>query len=150
MEEHALDAHSWLVVVTFMVVIILVIHPVKIPLPIPSLSSSSKPSTSQSSTQQHTADAIIDPSKPEQVGSESTTAPSPVAKDRKKFSYSLTLDIATTPVVGVLFLLATRSIGGHTLKNGIVGAPESGVEPYSVMILFFALVKMETESAAQI
>ncbi|KAF9298550.1 hypothetical protein BGZ74_009343 [Mortierella antarctica] len=139
MEEHALDAHSWLVVVTFMVVIILVIHPVKIPLPIPSLSSSSKPSASQSSTQQHTADAIIDPSKPEQVGSESTTASSPVAKDRKKFSYSLTLDIATAPVVGVLFLLATRSIGGHTLKNGIVGTPESSVEPYSVMILFFAL-----------
>ncbi|KAG0077718.1 hypothetical protein BGZ93_006886 [Podila epicladia] len=138
MEEHILDAQSWLVVVTFMVVIILVIHPVKIPLPIPSLSSSSKQSTSQSLTQQHTADAIVDPSEPE-VGSRSATASSPIAKNCKKFSYSLTLDIATAPVIGVLFLLATRSIGGHTLKNGIVGAPESGVEPYSVMILFFAL-----------
>ncbi|KAG0032773.1 hypothetical protein BGZ81_010058 [Podila clonocystis] len=139
MEEHTLDAHSWLVVVTFMIVIILVIHPVKITLPIPSISSSPRPSASQSSTQQHTTDAINDPSKPDKAVSESETAPSPMAKNRKKFPYSLTLDIATAPVIGVLFLLATRSISGHTLKDGIVGAPESGVEPYSVMILFFAL-----------
>ncbi|KAF9322210.1 hypothetical protein BG003_005373 [Podila horticola] len=141
MEEHALDAHSWIVVVTFMIVIILVIHPVRILLPIPSFSSfsSSKTSTAQSITQQHSVDDIYDPSKPEEAGTGSTTAPLPVAKNRKKCPYSFTLDIATAPVIGVLFLLATRSIGGHTLKDGIVGAPESGVEPYSVMILFFSL-----------
>ncbi|KAF9212074.1 hypothetical protein BGZ59_007266 [Podila verticillata] len=136
MEEHALDAHSWLVVVTFMIVIMLVIRPVKIPLPIPSFSSSSKTSTSHSSTQQP---GNNDPPKPEETESDSTEAPLPVAKTHKKFPFSLTLDIATAPVFGVLLLLATRSIGGHTLKNGIVGAPDSGVEPYSVMILFFSL-----------
>jgi hypothetical protein len=145
MEEHALDADSWLVVVTFMIVIVLVIRPVKILLPIPSFSSSSKTSAAHSSTQLHSNN---DPSKPEETGSESTEAPLPVAKTHKKFPYSLTLDIATAPVIGVLFLLATRSIGGHTLKDGIVGAPESGVEPYSVMILFFSLVRQSNKNCS--
>ncbi|KAG0312247.1 hypothetical protein BGZ99_009641 [Dissophora globulifera] len=55
------------------------------------------------------------------------------------FPNRFTLDIATAPVIGVLFLLATRSINGESVRNGIVGAPSSGVEPYAVMILFFSL-----------
>ncbi|KAF8947158.1 hypothetical protein BGZ47_010176, partial [Haplosporangium gracile] len=58
---------------------------------------------------------------------------------KQKFPYHFTLDIATAPVLGVLFLLATRSIEGDSVRDGIVGAPGSGVEPYAVMILFFSL-----------
>ncbi|KAI7829696.1 arsenical pump membrane protein-domain-containing protein [Gamsiella multidivaricata] len=86
--EHSLDVHSWLVVCTFMIVIILVIRP---------------------------------------------------QKRRTKYPYHITLNIATAPVLGVLFLLATQSIDGESVRNGIVGEPESGVEPYAVMILFFSL-----------
>ncbi|KAI9093106.1 arsenical pump membrane protein-domain-containing protein [Phlyctochytrium arcticum] len=48
------------------------------------------------------------------------------------------LDIATAPIIGILFLLATTSIGGTPLKDGIVGS-EEGIQPYSVVILIFAL-----------
>ncbi|KAG0358308.1 hypothetical protein BGZ54_010483 [Gamsiella multidivaricata] len=60
-------------------------------------------------------------------------------KRRTKYPYHITLNIATAPVLGVLFLLATQSIDGESVRNGIVGEPESGVEPYAVMILFFSL-----------
>ncbi|KAK3832439.1 MAG: arsenical pump membrane protein-domain-containing protein [Linnemannia gamsii] len=88
--DQPLTAHSWLVVITFMVVIAVVIHPIR-------------------------------------------------TKQKLIFPYHITLNIATAPVLGVLFLLATRSIEGNSVRDGIVGAPESGVEPYAVMILFFSL-----------
>ncbi|KAG0325895.1 hypothetical protein BG004_003073 [Podila humilis] len=78
-------------------------------------------------------------SKQQGSNQESASAARLPQASRKRFAYSLTLNIATAPVIGVLFLLATSSIGGHTLKNGIVGAPNSGVEPYAVMVLFFSL-----------
>ncbi|KAF9430014.1 hypothetical protein BGZ94_008674 [Podila epigama] len=118
-----LNVHSWLIVVTFMIVIILVIRPVKIPLPIPNRSSANASSSTPSQQ-------LTTPYEP-------TTAQT--ATKRKKFPYHFTLDIASAPVSGVLFLLATQSIHGHTVRNGIVGSPGSGVEPYSVMILFYSL-----------
>jgi len=62
------------------------------------------------------------------------------AKPPKPYPYYIPINIATAPVLGVLFLLATRSIEGNSIRDGIVGAPGSGVEPYAVMILFFSLV----------
>ncbi|KAI8601695.1 arsenical pump membrane protein-domain-containing protein [Dissophora ornata] len=94
--DRSLDAHSWLVVITFMIVIVIVIHPIRIPFPIPS-------------------------------------------RQKTKFPYHFTLDIATAPVIGVLFLLATGSIDGESVQDGIIGEPTSGIEPYAVMILFFSL-----------
>ncbi|KAG0368258.1 hypothetical protein BGZ54_002352 [Gamsiella multidivaricata] len=110
-----LDVHSWLVVITFMVVIIIVIHPIRLPLPIPTLTSAQKT--------QHDQDL-------KETNKQSRTL---------RFPYSIELNIATAPVIGVLFLLATLSIGGDSVRDGIVGAPDSGVEPYAVMILFFSL-----------
>ncbi|KAH7042533.1 arsenical pump membrane protein-domain-containing protein [Linnemannia elongata] len=60
-------------------------------------------------------------------------------KRKKTFPYDITLDIATAPVLGVLFLLATKSINGQSVRDGIMGEPSSGVEPYAVMVLFFSL-----------
>ncbi|KND01194.1 hypothetical protein, variant [Spizellomyces punctatus DAOM BR117] len=48
------------------------------------------------------------------------------------------LDIATAPIVGILVLLATTSINGLVLRDGIVGS-EHGIQPYSVVLLIFAL-----------
>ena len=49
----------------------------------------------------------------------------------------LTIDHVSAPVVGVLVLLATTTIGGEQVKQGIVG--EDGIEPYDVLALFISL-----------
>jgi len=127
--ERELDAHSWLVVVTFMIVIAIVIRPVRIPLCI----SSSHTATPTTTTYSANHSSINDASdQPVVAGPE---------KKKTRFPQYLTLDIATAPVIGVLFLLATRSINGESVRDGILGSPSSGVEPYAVMILFFSLVK---------
>ncbi|KAF9130645.1 hypothetical protein BGW39_002829 [Mortierella sp. 14UC] len=54
-------------------------------------------------------------------------------KRRIHFPFGITLNIATTPVLGVLFLLATKSINGQSVRDGIMGEPSSGVEPFAVM-----------------
>ncbi|KAF9289630.1 hypothetical protein BGZ68_008940 [Mortierella alpina] len=154
--ERPLDAHSWLVVVTFMVVIAIVIRPIHIPLPIPSLRRQRQPfapGEPRATSQQPAVDApssITSAAAQEpEIGScpayNSSTQPAiPSGVNSKsllkrRFPYHLTLDIATAPVLGVFFLLATRSINGKSVLNGIVGEPSSGVEPYAVMILFFSL-----------
>lgn len=49
----------------------------------------------------------------------------------------LVLNHVWTPALGILFLLATKTIGGTQIKLGIVG--EDGVEPYDVLALFIGL-----------
>lgn len=48
------------------------------------------------------------------------------------------LNLATAPWIGIVILLATRSIGFEEIKTGIVGS--TGIKPYSIMILFFSFV----------
>jgi hypothetical protein len=50
------------------------------------------------------------------------------------------LGLTTAPVIGVLLLLASTSIGGQVLRNGIVGI--QGVKPYDIMTLFISLVSV--------
>ncbi|KAJ9104668.1 hypothetical protein QFC21_002166 [Naganishia friedmannii] len=57
----------------------------------------------------------------------------PASEERSHF----TLGLATAPVIGVLLLLASTSIGGQVLRNGIVGI--QGVKPYDIMTLFISL-----------
>ncbi len=49
----------------------------------------------------------------------------------------ITIDHVSAPVIGVLVLLATTTIGGDQVKQGIVG--EDGIEPYDVLALFISL-----------
>ncbi|KAF9932907.1 hypothetical protein FBU30_007066 [Linnemannia zychae] len=126
-----------------MIVIAVVIHPIRIPLPIPVIIPSNK---SLSSHTKNAAAPINDgqPQEgslqgPQSDGTSTNSALAQISAARIKFPYRATLNIATAPVLGVLFLLATRSIEGSSIKDGIVGAPGSGVEPYAVMILFFSL-----------
>jgi hypothetical protein len=55
-----------------------------------------------------------------------------------------TLGLATAPVIGVLLLLASTSIGGQVLRNGIVGI--QGVKPYDIMTLFISLVSLSVSA----
>ncbi|KAJ1566798.1 hypothetical protein HK405_008356, partial [Cladochytrium tenue] len=48
------------------------------------------------------------------------------------------LDLATAPPLGVLVLLACRTIGAAELGSGIVGDP-AGIQPYAILILVFSL-----------
>ncbi|KAF9100287.1 hypothetical protein BGX23_000050 [Mortierella sp. AD031] len=157
--DQPLNAHSWLVVITFMIVIAIVIHPIRIPLPIPASSRSSAATTSgippssprKEEEETHgnvaaTATATTTATAANSSTTMAVTKPSEISvatntdtHQTKKFPYHITLNIATAPVLGVLFLLATRSIEGNSVRDGIVGAPGSGVEPYAVMILFFSL-----------
>ncbi|KAF9141723.1 hypothetical protein BGX30_004255 [Mortierella sp. GBA39] len=213
--ETNLTAHSWLSVITFLVVIIIVIRPIRIPLPIPvyenvtdaatsaldidtdgdgvadrsiqetpptlsetdqiriqceggGLSNSMAvgtdtvlegvnprlgptPSNSQFESGQENMDDSLPAKTPttaniiitNSINNDTTTDNNNTTdnleggpqKRKKTFPYDITLDIATAPVLGVLFLLATRSINGQSVRDGIMGEPSSGVEPYAVMVL---------------
>ncbi|KAI8351884.1 arsenical pump membrane protein-domain-containing protein [Mortierella sp. GBAus27b] len=120
-----------------MTVILLVIHPLRIPLPIPSFRRSSNhavPHPVPSTTLQETP-ASITPTGPSNDNCDTPTT----EKRKAMYPYYFPLNIATAPVLGVLFLLAIQSIDGNNVRDGIVGNPANGVEPYAVMILFFSL-----------
>lgn len=71
---------------------------------------------------------------------ESTSA-TPVSTDQQHQEderVHFNLGLTTAPVIGVLLLLASTSIGGQVLRNGIVGI--QGVKPYDIMTLFISLV----------
>ncbi|KAF9149854.1 hypothetical protein BG015_008331 [Linnemannia schmuckeri] len=212
--ETNLTAHSWLSVVTFLVVIVIVIRPIRIPLPIPvyekvtdavavdtdadgdvtdgSIHETPPTSSEVDQSRIHCESSGISNNKhvdvnamPEDVsphlgsfssksqaadGQDNTDDSLPAKtsntgntiitdnfnndtthdinsnkkidnlkggsqKRNKTFPYDITLNIATAPVLGVLFLLATRSIHGQSVRDGIMGEPSSGVEPYAVMVL---------------
>lgn len=224
--ETNLTAHSWLSVITFLVVIAIVIHPIRIPIPIPVYENVTGTATSTPDIDTEgddVADRSVQETPPtlseaDQIGmqcegsgrrnsvavstdavpesvnpqlgptssnsqlesgqenmDESLPAKTPTTastiitnslnndtttninnttdnleggsqKRMKTFPYDITLDIATAPVLGVLFLLATRSINGQSVRDGIMGEPSSGVEPYAVMVLFFSLVRSFTKA----
>ena len=50
---------------------------------------------------------------------------------------TVTVDHVVAPLIGVLLLLATTTIGGEQVKAGIVG--EDHIEPYDVLALFISL-----------
>ncbi len=59
--------------------------------------------------------------------------PSPKARN-----LSLSLDLRTAPVTGVILLLITTAIPGSVLRAGIVGV--DSISPYDVLVLFISLV----------
>lgn len=58
----------------------------------------------------------------------------------------LVLDLRTAPVIGVLLLLASRSINVDVLRLGIVG--DGGVRPFDVLVLFISLVRFLPTSSS--
>ncbi|KAG0268856.1 hypothetical protein DFQ27_005451 [Actinomortierella ambigua] len=140
MEDTHLDVHSWLVAITFMVVIALVIHPVRIPLPIPAITHAAKRRIQERRDRQDQLPLESEDTLTTSPASASASAPSKKQKrPRKYYPHGIVLNLASAPVLGVLFLLATTSIKIQSVRDGIVGAPGTGVEPYAVMVLFMSL-----------
>ncbi|KAJ1018735.1 hypothetical protein NDA13_006422 [Ustilago tritici] len=51
----------------------------------------------------------------------------------------ITIDHVSAPLIGVLVLLATTTIGSEQVHQGIVG--EDGIKPYDMLALFISLIK---------
>ncbi|SNX82521.1 uncharacterized protein MEPE_01227 [Melanopsichium pennsylvanicum] len=130
----SLNGFGVFAVIVFACVSLIVIHPVRIPIPKSiarilrsagrkiSLALASPPDT-LASTQQQDQESV----------------------ERQRFSsprssrevMCLTIDHVSAPVIGVIVLLATTTIGGEQVRQGIVG--EDGIEPYDVLALFISL-----------
>jgi hypothetical protein len=50
-----------------------------------------------------------------------------------KPNWRITLNIATAPILGILFLLATTAIKPYVVLRGFLGS--AGIQPWGVMIL---------------
>ncbi len=118
-----LDAKGVLAIVVFACVSLVVIRPLRIPLPHALYEAGQRAFSYDYHTQprSHSAD--------ERAGRRLSS--------RKR--HYLTIDHVTAPLLAVLLLLATTTIGGAQLAAGIAGDPSSHIEPYDVLALFFSL-----------
>ncbi|KAL4399746.1 transmembrane transporter [Malassezia pachydermatis] len=137
-----LDGHGIFTVIVFAFVSIICIYPLHIPLPL-SVSHwlrsqwrqlrqtcgwDSFPS-SQSSSDPRKEDMELN-----SMGESTSSSPRTLDTTDRVF---IPLTHVTAPIGGVLLLLATTSMDGKQVRNGIVG--ESGIFPYDILLLFLSL-----------
>ncbi|KAE8221133.1 hypothetical protein CF319_g5457 [Tilletia indica] len=143
-ERTSLDGHGIFTVVVFALVSLIVLVPIKIPIPYRisavfvkdkkekvAVSADSKATPTQGPAT-HATDLPPTPS----TNSKANLLATPAEDVPRKRNY-LVLNHVNIPFIGVLILLATRSIEGKQVKDGIVGA--AGVEPYDVLLFFISL-----------
>lgn len=141
-----LDGHGIFTVIVFSIVSIIVNYPLKIPIPffISNLTSrlrsrllsgkdvsSDKNLSSDSSNGNQSSNLNVN-----STNDPIRAAPSSLPTLKKKRSF-LTINHVSIPLIGVLFLLITRSIDGQQIKDGIIGT--SGIEPLDILALFISL-----------
>lgn len=118
----SLDGHGIFAIVVFAIVALICIQPLRIPLPF-------FVSDRARYIRQKLVGGIAE--------SRGDTTNAEAQRRRSQIRSHLTFNHVWTPAVGILFLLATKTIGGEQIKLGIVG--EEGVEPYDVLALFISL-----------
>lgn len=136
-EPSSLNGHGIFAIIVFACVTLIVIYPIRIPFPF-ALSEwvrkqfvhETGPSSSTSSSPPPNAALSREAS----IISSDSLAP---RNDNPPKRYYFTLNHVSAPMVGILLLLATKTIGGEEIKLGIVG--DEGVEPYDVLALFISL-----------
>ncbi|SPO21742.1 uncharacterized protein UTRI_01228_B [Ustilago trichophora] len=128
----SLNGFGVFAIIVFACVSLIVIHPLRIPIPRPIASP-------LRSAARKTWLALAGPpdSNPEQEEQETVERQLGSASSTKYETMYLIIDHVSAPVIGVLVLLATTTIGGEQVKQGIVG--EDGIEPYDVLALFISL-----------
>lgn len=133
----SLNGHGIFAIIVFAVVALICIQPIYIPVPHPIarkaralkvwLVGPSLSGEQREAGQGHGEDL--------QPPTATGARPQAPVEDEKRVH--LVLNHVWTPAIGILFLLATTTIGGEQIKVGIVG--EEDVEPYDVLIFFISL-----------
>ncbi|TKY84989.1 hypothetical protein EX895_006069 [Sporisorium graminicola] len=128
----SLNGFGVFAIIVFAVVSLIVIHPLRIPIP-------TRIARFLRRTARKVWLALAGPPETEQQDQDAVERElsSIHADDDDKAPMHLTIDHVSAPLIGVLVLLATTTIGGEQVKQGIVG--EDGIEPYDVLALFISL-----------
>ncbi|CAO1617795.1 unnamed protein product [Parajaminaea phylloscopi] len=129
----SLQAHGILTVVVFAIVMIIVIQPVKVPVPFAISRWVARRWHRLGSRMRDGGPP--DPPADDFLGMSTRNG----GTDTERRSY-LVLNHVSAPIIGILLLLATQSIGGEQIRLGIVG--QEGVEPYDALLLFLGLAYM--------
>lgn len=125
-QRTSLDGHGIFAIIVFAVVALICIQPLSIPVP---------HRVSQAAVRaKHRLVGPASTRPTEQEQEQKQDQPHMVTEPSRKY---VTLNHVWTPAIGILFLLASKTIGGEQIKVGIVG--EEGVEPYDVLALFISL-----------
>ncbi|CAO1621852.1 unnamed protein product [Jaminaea pallidilutea] len=160
----SLDGYGIFCVIVFAVVMFFVIHAVSIPVPFavsewiigkwrricpPESDTTTPPAHEHLQT---TDEALQDPEPPPDGPAPVTRVPSIISHHTeaaeataskvataqpKRERYYIVLNHVSTPIIGIIILLATTTIGGEQVKLGIVG--DGQVEPYDTLLLFLSL-----------
>ncbi|PWN25485.1 hypothetical protein BDZ90DRAFT_233936 [Jaminaea rosea] len=142
----SLNGHGIFAIVVFAIVMFVVIQPLRIPVPF-AVSDWTRakwrklnPPVHDEQEQHTVTDNAATPpagpdppSRPASLMSEHQVVDHGTRRDR----VYLNLNHVNAPIVGILFLLATKTIGGEQIKLGIVG--DGHVEPYDTLLLFLSL-----------
>ncbi|PWO00178.1 hypothetical protein FA09DRAFT_328281 [Tilletiopsis washingtonensis] len=151
---HPLNGHGIFAIIVFAIVSLVCIQPVRVPIPHAvstpvrnawqravgrDAAAQQEPLAPELAPELRRASQEAVPPTPGTMRSEEELAKAdslPARQPKPQRAY-LVFDHVWTPAVGILFLLATHTIGGEQLRAGIVG--EEGVEPYDVLALFISL-----------
>ncbi|KAK9896090.1 hypothetical protein P389DRAFT_74444 [Cystobasidium minutum MCA 4210] len=130
--------------IVFIVVIALVIYPISFRIPLPISEQLRKAGRALRLLEQKHRSASYE-LKNLQSSSSITNGdlPSPPSQDiEKPRPIRVRIGLFSAPLLGVLLLLITTSIGGEQIAKGIAGA--QGVRPYDVLVLFICLAYIAT------
>lgn len=137
----SLDGHGVFAIIVFAVVTLIVIWPLYIPIPFIVSAHVAKAWEKLKGPADTAGQASPDEQiEPGNQGEPLTRIPSSRGSStslRATKRRYIPLTHVSAPAVGILFLLATRTIGGEQIRLGIVG--DGGVKPYSVLALFISL-----------
>ena len=126
----SLNGFGVFAIIVFACVSLIVIHPLRIPIP----RFIAKPLRSVARKTWLALAGPPDADEQDQQSVERELNPPTPPQDEPMY---VTIDHVSAPVIGVLVLLATTTIGGEQVRQGIVG--EDGIEPYDVLALFISL-----------
>ncbi|PWN36650.1 uncharacterized protein FA14DRAFT_169624 [Meira miltonrushii] len=137
--KDSLDGHGIFAIIVFAIVALICIQPVHVPIPHFIAKRARSVRTKLFGAYDHNGQREEEDVQPPEATAAQPEGQSPsevsqIKSDKRSY---LVFNHVWTPAIGILFLLATKTIGGEQIKLGIIG--EEGVEPYDVLIFFISL-----------
>jgi len=139
-ESTELNVHSWILLSVFAFIIVCIVRPIQFRVPKPKYFQKAdhdqqiKYGTVSSNTEvisSSSDSAQVDTNKKAKSEEFHSFAPGDDTK------WTIILDFGYGPLVGLLLLITTRSVGINEIVKGIVGNED--LQPYSILVLFFSL-----------